>query len=163
MTETTLEQLISLLGHPELRIRTGVVELPLNQLGKENDLAVRFGAGYCDICAWKYSHVPPNRTHLGLSWEGMVDDLMMILADLSILGYCVWISGVDVLLARLPYTDRASFWQFIRSTFRPPRGLLLSLPAPATHLFSNEERNLWNGFGRFAQLSALPITRIIQE
>ena len=157
MPDSSVEQLVGLLGETELRIRTGLVEIPHHRLGKESDLAVTLGVGYCDICAWKCARVPIGRTHLGIRREDIAGDLTAILSDLSVPGNCVWVSGLDVLLARLSYAEREQFWQFVRLTFRPARGLLISMPVSATNLLPDEERLIWHSFGRLAQLSSAPV------
>lgn len=161
MPDDSVEQLVSLLRQTELRIRTGVVELPRNRLSRQTDLAVSYGVGYNDICAWKCAHVPTGRTHLGIRREDLAEDLSAVLSDLSVPGYCVWVSGLDILLARLPYSEREHFWQFMRSTFRPPRGLIISLPASATNILPDHERSLWRDFGRLAQVGSVPVSRNI--
>jgi hypothetical protein len=57
MPDMTPQALVSLLASRELRIRTGIVELPIGKLGKECDLAVALNAGHQDICDWKGGQV----------------------------------------------------------------------------------------------------------
>ena len=150
MPEPSPQVLVELLARNELRIRTGVLELPVGILGKECDLAVSLGVGYCDLCTWKIDGTPAERTRLGHSWEMIAQDLVSLLSDLSLPGYCVWVSSVDVLLAGIPFDDRRRFWEFMRSTFRQPRGLLLSMPLGAAHLLPDDERALWIEYGRLS-------------
>ncbi len=150
MSEPSPQELVALLARQELRIRTGVLELPIELLGCEDNLAVGLGVGYLDLCAWKVSRTPVNRSHLGLSWEVIIHDLTTLASDTSIPGYCVWISGVDVLLAAIPFNDRKRLWDFLRSTFRQPRGLLLSMPRKAARLLPEDERGLWLEYGRLS-------------
>ena len=150
MPETTPKALVSLLAGQDLSRRTGILEIPITSLGTEGDIAVGLNVGHCDICRWKVSIMQPDRKRLGLRWDGIVTDLESLIADLSIPGYCVWISSVDVLLAGIPHANRSHFWEFMRIAFRPPRGLLMSMPEKATHLLSNEERELWSEYGRLS-------------
>ena len=150
MPEPSPRALVELLARNELRIRTGVLEVSIGTIGKEIDLAVSLGVGFCDICAWKIDRTPAARTRLGLSWEIIIQDLVSLLSDLSLPGYCVWVSGIDVLLAALPYDDRRHFWEFMRGTFRQSRGLLLSMPLGAAHLLPDGERALWIEYGRLS-------------
>jgi hypothetical protein len=151
MTEATPKTLVSLLAGQDLSRRTGIIELPIKSLGIEGDIAVGLNAGHFDICKLKVNQAQPGRTRLGLRWDGIVNDLESPMADLSIPGYCVWISSVDVLLAGIPHSDRLHFWEFMRLAFRPPRGLLMSMPEKATHILSNEERTLWVEYGRLSR------------
>jgi hypothetical protein len=150
MVETTPQSLASLLAGQDLSRRTGILELPLTSLGLEGDFAVGLNVGHCDICSWKVDQVGAGRTRIGLRWDRIVSDLESLTADLSIPGYCIWISSVDVLLAGIPHSDRSRFWEFMRIAFRPPRGLLLSIPEKATHILSSEERELWFEYGRLS-------------
>ena len=103
MAEPTPLALVDLLGRRELRIRTGILELPVETIGNESNLAVGLGVGWRDICAWKLSVTPGDRTHLGLSWEMMTQDLVSLLSDLSLPGHCVWVTNLDVLLAAIAF------------------------------------------------------------
>jgi hypothetical protein len=163
MLDDSVAHLVSLLKQTELRTRTGIVELPTRRMAGQADIAVLFGVGFCDMCAWKCARIPSARTHLGIRREDITDDLHAVLADLSIPGYCVWVSGLDVFLARIPYSEREHFWQFMRSTFRPPRGLIISLPVSATNILPDEERLLWRRFGRLSELGSIPVSRMINE
>jgi len=150
MPEPSPRELVELLARNELRIRTGILELPVEALGTESDLAVGLGVGYRDICAWKVDRIPAGRTRVGLRWEGITQDLVSLLADSSLPGYCVWVSSLDVLLAGVPFADRQRLWNFMRGTFRQSRGLLLSMPVGATHLLPEGERALWIEYGRLS-------------
>jgi hypothetical protein len=158
MPEVTPQSLADLLARQELRIRTGVLELPVTALGIEAQLAVGLDVGHSDICSWLVDRAPLGRLRLGLRWEGIVRHLETLLLNLALPGKCIWISGIDVLLAGIAHDDRSRFWQFMRSTFRPSRGLLLSMPEEATHLLSSDERALWLEYGRLSRLET--ITRV---
>ena len=151
MAEVSPQSLADLLMRQELRIRTGIFELPLHALGMEGSLAVGLSVGHCDVCQWLAELTPPGTTRLGLRWEAIVKDLEQILLNLSIPGNCIWVSGIDVLIAGIPHHDRSRFWQFMRDTFRPSRGLLLSVPEGATQLLSSDERIRWCEYGRFSK------------
>ncbi len=150
MAEPTPLALVDLLGRRELRIRTGILELPVETIGNESNLAVGLGVGWRDICAWKLSVTPGDRTHLGLSWEMMTQDLVSLLSDLSLPGHCVWVTNLDVLLAAIAFDDRKRFWGFMRISFRQSRGLLLSMPQGASRLLPKDERSLWLEYGRLS-------------
>ena len=75
MPEPTPIELVDLLCQDELRIRTGILELSPESLGSESNIAVHLGIGCRDICAWKIDGTPTGRTHLGITWEGIVEIL----------------------------------------------------------------------------------------
>lgn len=146
------EALVRLLSSPKPRIRTGILELPPALIGQEAHIAVRLKAGHQDFRAWKLERVPEGRKSLTLTWETLVDDLRQVIAKPGIPGYCVLVSNLDILLAALRYSERERFWDFIRCTFRYPRGLLLSLPGQAPHLLPHNERQCWLECHRLAAL-----------
>lgn len=148
MSETILQGMVDLLARNELRIRTGIVEVPLEVLGHEPDVAVHLGIGCRDICTFKASRIPSTRPHLAIRWQTVLEDLELLVSDLSLPGCCIWVSGVDVLLAAIPFPDRKSFWGYLRSTFRQSRGLLLSIPESAAHLLPADERSEWIKYDR---------------
>lgn len=150
MPEPKPQQLVRLLASQELRIRTGILELPIKLLGTEANLAVELGVGYQNICDWKANRIPPDQSHLGLSCEVIISDLAEALLDKTLPGYCVWVSGIDALLASIPFDDRMRFWDFVRGTFRRPRGLLLSIPERAVRVLPESERASWIQFGRLS-------------
>jgi hypothetical protein len=110
MPEPSPQDLADLLAHNELRIRTGILELPIKLVGGEVDLAVALGVGHRDICDWLITRTPDTRLHLGLSYESIIRDLAVLLSDMSLPGYCIWVSGLDVLLAAIPFDDRKRLW-----------------------------------------------------
>jgi hypothetical protein len=150
MSEMTPQKLVNLLATNELRIRTGILEVPVEALGSENNIAVALGVGFRDICAWKVSRTPSDREHLAITWQSIIEDLVSSVTDISLPGFCIWVSGVDVLLAAIPFEDRKQFWSFIRTTFRHSRGLILSVPRMAAHLFPEDERAQWINYCRLS-------------
>lgn len=160
MAEITARQLTNLLSGQELRIRTGILELPIDLIGRERDLAVELNVGHSDLCSWKIELMLPGRTRIGLWWEGLANDIARLVSDVSFPGYCIWISALDVFLSGIPHPDRARFWQFMRLNFRPPRGLLLSIPAGAKHLLPETERSAWLEIGRLAQWNKADINEV---
>jgi len=150
MREMNPQRLVHLLATNELRIRTGVLEVPVETLGSESNIAVSLEVGFRDVCKWKVSVTPLRHEHLAITWQSIIEDLVSCVRDMSVPGFCVWISGIDVLLAAIPFEDRKQFWSFFRNTFRQSRGLLLSLPAAATNLLPAEERTLWIDYRRLS-------------
>src|SRR4051812_14984191 len=87
MPEVDTAQLVALLSRQELRIRTGILELPLQAVGHEHDLAVNLSIGHCDLCTWKANSLPTGRTRLGVHWEVLANDVLAVAADDSLPGY----------------------------------------------------------------------------
>ena len=158
MPEPTPSALVRLLIQPELRIRTGILELPLDAFGNEPDLAVQLGVGCRNLVSWKLGTLPTGRRYIGLACEQLIQDLALVLSDSGTPGYCVWISNVDLLLAGLPFRERERFWSFMFSTFRQPRGLLLSMPIRASSLLPESQRGAWAESGRLSVWSNLENT-----
>src|ERR1017187_10312037 len=156
MPELAPYALVGLLAKPELRIRTGILEIPACCLGKETDLAVHLGVGCRDLREWKVGRTPSDRKFVGLRWESLVQDIAAVLSDSTVPGYCVWVASVDIFLAGLPFRDRERFWGFMRNTFRQSRGLVLSMPLGALNLLPEAERKLWMEFGRLSPWRDLP-------
>ncbi len=156
MPEPAPFALVGLLAKPELRIRTGILEIPPWCLGKEADLAVQLGVGCRDLREWKVARTPLDRKFIGVRWEALVKDIATVLSDSTVPGYCVWVASVDVFLAGVSFRDRKCFWAFMRDTFRPSRGLVLSMPLGALNLLPEDERKLWMEFGRLSPWRYLP-------
>lgn len=153
MHEIEPAELVALLTSQELRIRSGIIEIPLELLGKERELAVAMKVGHCEVCEWKSRTVSVNRRLLGLRWDELVNDIESIVDSTPAVGGGIWISGVDILLAYLNHESRDAFWQHIRTTFRPSAGLILSMPRDAIQLLSNVERGRWSKIDRIANWS----------
>ncbi len=151
MVDTEPEELVRLLQRPVLRIRTGVVLLPAGLLGREPELATRLGLQAVDWRDRKLKKLSPESRYLALSSEKLLEDLREIVEDSSLPGSCLWVYNADLLLSALQYGERERFWSFLRLNFKQFRGLLLSLPERATHLFSSVERDSWHQDNRLAE------------
>ena len=151
MNETEPANLVRLLRRPILRIRTGVVLLPLVMLGRERDLAAQVAIEAVDWREWKLNHLSSDSYHLGLSTETVLRDLGRIVEDVHIAGDCLWIYNADLALSGLRYDERLRFWAFLYSTFKQRRGLLLSLPTGASNLLPTGERIAWERDERLAR------------
>jgi hypothetical protein len=102
----------------QLRHRTGVLLLSPEHVGEEANIAAYVGAAFLDLREWKLSRLPQGCRFLGLAWESLVNDLAIALDEVQDRS-CVLAANVDLFLALLPYSDRHSFWSFLRETFRP--------------------------------------------
>lgn len=151
MSETELASLVQLLQRPILRIRTGIVLLPLVMLGRERELAARLAIEAVDWRDWKLNHLSSDSNHLGLSSETVLRDMREIAEDVGIAGDCLWIYNVDLALSALRYDERLRVWDFLFSTFKQGRGLLFSLPTQASSLLPTEERIAWETDERLAR------------
>lgn len=143
-------QLAQLLRQRILRVRTGIMLLPTDMLGHEPELAARLDVGAVDWREWKLDRLSPDSRYLGLSSEVVLRDLQSIVEDAELVGTCLWIYNADLLLAGLRYDERLRFWNFLYSTFKPHRGLLLSLSTEASNLLPMEDRKTWENDERLA-------------
>jgi hypothetical protein len=155
MRQNSAHDLVALLNSSELRIRTGVLEIPPNDLGMEKEMAIALETGYCNLGEWRLARIPSTRKTLDLGWERIVADLEEVFANPEIFGACVLVCGVDVLLAGTSFEHRKDFWNFTWGTFRPGRGLMLTLPSGATNLFPEELRREWEENERLYTLQNL--------
>ena len=151
MNETEPVNLVRLLQRPILRIRTGVVLLPLAMLGRERDLAAQVAIEAVDWRQWKLNHLSSDSSHLGLSTETVLRDLGRIVDDVDVAGGCLWIYNADLALSGLRYDERLRLWAFLYSTFKQGQGLLLSLPAGAFNLLPTGARIAWERDERLAR------------
>lgn len=151
MSETEPANLVQLLQRPILRIRTGIVLLPLVMLGREPELAARLAIEAVDWREWKLNRLSSDSNHLGLTSETVLRDLREIVEDVNLAGNCLWIYNVDLALSALRYGERLRFWDFLYSTFKQRRGVLLSLPTRASNLLPTEERIAWERDERLAR------------
>ncbi len=143
--------LVELLCGETLRIRTGILLLPLNLLGDEPELAARLGIEAVDWRGWKLKRLESNSRFLGLSGETVLKDLQEIVDDIDLAGNCLWIYNADLFLSALCYDERRYLWDFLFSTFKQHRGLLLSLPAQALGLLPMQKRRAWEDDNRLAK------------
>ena len=143
-------ELVQLLRQPVLRIRTGILLVPPEFVGSEKDRAARLDMDAVDLQAWKLQHIGASSRYLGLSWESLIRDLQAILSEPHRPGHCLLVYNLDLFLSAFDYTDRLCFWDFLRTTFKRGRGLLLCLPIQALHLLPQDQRALWEDGGRLA-------------
>ncbi len=155
MRQSNARSLAALLGSRELRIRTGVLEVPPNDLGLEREMAIALGTGYCNLCERRLARVPAGQRTLDMGWEKIVADIEDVLKCRDVLGSCLLVAGLDVLLAGTDFENRKDFWNFMWGTFRGGRGLMLSLPAGATNLFPEVLRKTWEENDRLYALQTV--------
>ncbi len=150
MTRVDPADLARLLEQPTLRIRTGILLVPLNALGSESELAARLGVEAVDFREWKLTRAGTNSRYLGLSAETILRDLQEVVEDVDLGGTCLWIHNMDLFLSALRYDERLRTWAALFSTFKQRRGLLFSMPAQALNLLPATERGTWERDERLA-------------
>jgi hypothetical protein len=150
MSFSAAAPLVDTLRQRVLRMRTGVLLLEAALLGKEAELAARLGIAAVDVCSWMLRRIEPQQRFLGIRWEMLINDLAAIAEDRALSGDCVLVYNMDVVLAAVLYDERLRFWNFLRSSFRPHRGIILALPQGAPHLFDSADRACWERDGRLA-------------
>jgi hypothetical protein len=150
MNEFASKELSKLLRTKELRFRTGILLLTRAWFSREAEVSAYLDVEHVDLTKWKLNRVPLDRRYLDIRWETLVEDLSTIVNDNKVYGQCILISNVDLFVAALPFEDRLRFWDFMRTTFRRPRGLILSFPAESPHLLQDDERQKWEISGRIA-------------
>lgn len=151
MSEMDPVSLVQLLQRPVLRIRTGIVLLPIAMLGHERELAARLAIEVVDWRTWKLDSLRSDSNHLGLTSETILKDMREIVEDVTFPGNCLWIFNADLALSALCYNERLRFWDFLYSTFKSHRGLLFSLPAQASNLLPTENRTIWENNERLTR------------
>ncbi len=151
MSKTQPVSLVRTLQQPILRIRTGIVLLPLDMIGREPELAARLAIEAVDWREWKLARLRSSSRYLGLSSETVLRDFQEIVDDVDLAGNCLWIYNADLPLSGLRHDERLRLWTFLYSNFKQRRGLLFSLPARASNLLSLEERGAWESDNRLAR------------
>jgi len=150
MNEFASKELSKLLRTKELRFRTGILLLSRAWFSRESEVSAYLEVEHVDLKKWKLNSIPLDRRYLDIRWETLVEDLSEIVNDIKIYGQCILISNVDLFVAALSFDDRLRFWDFMRRTFRRPRGLIISFPAGVPHLLQDDERHQWEISGRIA-------------
>ena len=155
MRQNSAHDLVALLNSKELRIRTGVLEIPPSDLGMEKEMAIALETGYCNLCEWRLARISSGQRTLDLRWEQILADLQDVVTCPEVFGASVLVSGIDALLAGTGFEGRKDFWKFTWETFRPEKGLILTLPSGATNLFPEELRRHWEQNERLYTLQDL--------
>jgi hypothetical protein len=144
MPNTPTARLVDQLQGDAYRNRTGILELPLTWLGREDELAARIGIGFSDIQASLLLNLSPDQRFLGADWRQLITRYFdPLTAGRPPNGGGIILANVDLLTSYLREGDREEFWRFLRQSYRPPWGLLLTLPAANQHLISSDERERW--------------------
>jgi len=153
MEYSTPQDLISLLRKPVLRVRTGLLLVTLDYLGKERDLAARFGVEAIDINKLWLQIIPQGSNYSGLDPQSL-KELLSGISGLSYKYRCLMIYNFDLVFSCLKYNDRNHVWNYIFNSMPNRRNsLLILIQDAATDLIptDNEFVNL-NREKRIAKL-----------
>ena len=143
MSESDLRQLAKRLTGRELRIRTGILEIPPAAMGAEDDVAVRLGGTCLDMSFWELDRIPSDQRLFPLSAGDLANHIRDATQALPPGNGCVLLCNLDLLVARIEAAHRSVFWGYLRETFKFPRGILVIVPAGAGHLLAVSEREKW--------------------
>ncbi len=157
MSEHAARSLVALLKGPALRCRTGILLLPLDQLGREPDVAARLGVDAVDYAEILRRAVAPGSQFAGISAE-REEQLLSSLSDSPKHGPCLLVYNIDLALARMDTLERDRFWTNLFDNLpNRRRALLLTLPREARHLLpQGESLEAWRSAGRTALLVEAP-------
>jgi hypothetical protein len=151
MNSRSATEVVQSLRSLSLRCRTGIVLLPVDQLGQERDLAARLEIGIEDYRNRCLNQLPQDAQFLGLNADKILEDLDALCQETSGRD-CVMLCNFDLFLARLPRESREYVWEFLHTSFaHRRRALLIAMPATASHLLPPKAKlEVWNQSGRLA-------------
>jgi hypothetical protein len=144
MIDPALTELVDRLRGPELRCRTGIVLLPPEQVGREEELAARLNIEPVDYVRVVEGDLLPGSRFLGVeagTEEARLDRLAMATGARD----CALVYNADLILSKLNQAARSGVWTFLRTSFpNRQRALVIALPAQATLVQPDgEEREGW--------------------
>ena len=125
------QALVGRLSSGGMYVRTGILQLSEDWVGREAEVAVRLGAEYVSYQEWKVSQLQPMQSFLLLSAQRLIDELDQLCVQYTMRDTLL-VSLLDLPLSQLPAAERTKFWQFMHGGFsKRPRALLLALPEQA--------------------------------
>lgn len=146
------EALVHLLNSGGAYVRTGLLLLPEQWVGREGEIAVRLEASHVNYQQWKLGKLSPAQSFLMLSAERLIDELDQLCLE-NHPRTTLLISLLDLPLTALPPDARTRFWHFLHGAFsKRPRSLLLALPEAASPALPNDLES-WESSGRLAHWS----------
>ncbi|GGO38479.1 hypothetical protein [Deinococcus humi] len=146
------ETLVKLLSSGGQYVRTGILLLPSEWLGREGEVAARLGISHVNYAGWKAAQLPAPQSFLLLSADRLLGELDELCLE-SHPHTTLLVSLLDLPLTRLHPAERSKFWQFFCGGFsKRPRALLLALPEAATLALPAEAEG-WQTEGRLAAWS----------
>jgi hypothetical protein len=136
---TTIEDVIQLMRHGGLRVRTAVWCLPPAQLSDLPNQAARLNLGWKDARQPLLDQLAPTQKFLGLDAAKLINILAEFCQDPQ-QGDCLLVTNIDLLLARLRYHECVEVWRTLFNGFpHYPRALILVMPQQATTLLPSEK------------------------
>jgi hypothetical protein len=146
---TTATEVINMLRHPGLRVRTGLWLLPPDQLEDLPDRAARLGIGYADLREPVLAAVLPEQRFLRFDVPDFIEALDSLCRGDHASG-CLLVANGDLLAAKLGYNERRELWDTLYSGYPyRQRAVIMALPARATALLPGEQQlDLWRRDGR---------------
>lgn len=149
---TTITELVSLLSSPRLRVRTGIWLYPMEMLGQEENEAVRLGVIAKDARVPLLASLPEGSRFLGLNAR-RVQELLDQIVDDEKNGSVLLVYNIDLLLSRLPLSERERVWQDVFNSLpHRSKGIILPIPERANHLLPQETvLDKWQKDGRLAE------------
>lgn len=145
----TTSELIETLRHGGLRVRTGLWLLPAGQLNTLPDKAARLGIDLSDARQPLLDSVAPDQRFLRLDVATIIE-VLDSLCDNNQLSDCLLVTNFDLLLAKLPYSQRKEVWEILyRGYPYRPRAIILAMPEGATALLPGvQQLEQWRKEGR---------------
>lgn len=150
MSDLLVSQLIGYLRGSSLRNRTGILLVPVSWLGREREIASRLGISFDDECERVLGQLTPGQRYLGQTWVDLAKDLDNMIQNSRPDGHCLLVANFDIVLSSLGTADRSLFWNFLYASYKPPYGLLLTLPDEIQRLITEQELSTWTSTGRLA-------------
>ncbi len=151
MSSLSASQLVECLKGISLKNRTGILLLSLSWLGRESDIASHMGISFADERQWVLGQLKLGQRYLGQTWMGLITkDLDGMIRDSKLDGHCLLVANLDIILSSVGTANRSLFWSFIHKSYKPPCGVLLTLPSETRRIITDEELSVWAGTGRLA-------------
>ena len=158
------QEMVKLVRGRTLDCRTGLLLLPLEQLGQEVALAARLNVDAADFVKLKAATLRPNARFMRLERDTLIADLDALCSGESVFGVgntdCFLVYNFDLALSFLGRLERLEVWSYLRDRFRQrARGMVFSLPETATDLLpSDSERDGWHQGGRLSHFRGSGLT-----
>lgn len=148
---TDAEELARLLNSGGLYVRTALLLLPANWLGREGEIAVKLGVSHVNYQQWKLPQVQAGQAFLMYSAERLIDELDAICREKHARSTLL-VSLLDLPLSALHPAERRKFWHFLHGAFsKRARGLVLALPENATTVLPDQtDLQSWHESHRLA-------------
>jgi hypothetical protein len=139
-----IETLRDQVRQPGARLGIGIWLMPMQYLGREEDIAVRLDMQALDARMAFLNSLPQGARFSGLTASEGHQNLTHLIRDLSHHMHqrdCLLVHTLDILLLALEVNEREHFWHDALQGLPYPRTkLILAVPEKASELFSFELR-----------------------